>query len=80
MLQLRVIKHVCLALISLHASHHSNKHENFVATQKTYGVEQRVFIMRKSVELFWNVGVHTKIWATPAIPGFVFSAHAHETT
>ena len=52
----------------------------FVATQSTYGVEQRVFTMLKSVEVFWNVGVHTKIWAAPVIPGFVFSAHAHETT
>ena len=62
MLQSRVIKHVCLALKQkTHASHHSSKNDIFVATQKTYGVEQRVFIMRKSVELFWTVGVHTQI-------------------
>ena len=64
----------------MHASPHSSMNEIFVATQSTYGVEQRVFTMLKSVEVFWNVGVHTKIWAAPVIPGFVFSAHAHETT
>ncbi len=37
-----------------------------------------LFFCRDSVESFWNVGVHTKIWAAPVIPGLFVSAFSRD--
>ena len=36
------------------------------------------FFCRDFVESFWNVGVHTKIWAAPVIPGLIVSAFSRD--
>ena len=37
-----------------------------------------LFFLSGLVESFWNVGVHTKIWAAPVIPGLFVSAFSRD--